>query len=254
MSHAVAEVDDRLAQAGRDVPPETAAVRGAYHGGNASHLGLTIPVQRDLFRAGYSFSGLSPQDQLPIWDYVWHRTAFHEGRNQALFFAEKIVHGQIDEKIVWKTTRRWAEDIQSWDISDGLSSIYVRLLAKIPDTVYPALVKWNRSRNSWLRRQSIVSLYYFGGKGRPELAAQQVLPLIKALLHDPDPYVQKAVGWALREASVVHPKATKSFLLQYATSLSGIALPAAIAKLPDASRASIKRLRAEKRRRKTDRQ
>ena len=164
MSHAVAEVDDRLAKAGRDVPPETAAVRGAYHGGNASHLGLTIPVQRDLFRAGYSFSGLSPQDQLPIWDCVWHRTAFHEGRNQALFFTEKILHGQIDEKIVWATTRRWADDIQSWDISDGLSSIYVRLLAKIPHTVYPVLRKWNRSRNAWLRRQSIVSSVLFWRK------------------------------------------------------------------------------------------
>lgn len=246
---AVAEVDARLAEAAAAMPPETAAARAAYLGGAGPHLGLIMPVQHQLFRQGYSFSGLAPEDQLPVWDAVWHHGRFHESKHQALFYADRLAGRRALAALAWAGTRGWAAGADAWDLSDALSSVHTRLLARMPETVHPELVRWNRDLNPWLRRQSIVGLLYSGGPRRPDLQADQILPLVEALLADPHPYVQKAVGWTLREASVAHAAETLAFLRRHAAAPSAIALPAAIAKLPEAERAAIKALRAEQRRR-----
>lgn len=194
----VAEVEARLKRAAEQVPDGQAAFRQRYHGAVLPHLGLTLPQQRACFRQGYSFSDRAARDQLVIWDRVWRTGCSHETRSQALFFGQSLRDHAVLARC-WPTLRGWVDLVSDWPHSDGLSATYVRVLEAAPDKVYPVLRRWNRARNPWKRRQSIVSLLYYGSMRARPLPAAQVLPLVAPLIADPDRFVQKGVGWTLRE-------------------------------------------------------
>ncbi len=244
----VAEVEAAMgalvdAKARRD-----AAQRAHYHGSRHPHLGLTLPVQRRRLEAGYSFSGAPLPARLKIWTRIWREAPHFEAKSQAVLFAETI-RTSADFVRAWPTLRDWVGGVDSWPHSDGLSAFYARALEAHPGRVYPTLVTWNRARNPWKRRQSIVSLIYYARARASVLPAGRLLPLVEALLGDPDAYVQKGLGWTLREIGNVYPQAHRSFLDSHITRLSSIAFSAATEKLTRAQKAPYKARRASMRRR-----
>lgn len=244
----VAEVEDRLIVAASAVPAGQAAFRQRYHGAVLPHLGLTLPQQRACFRTGYSFAGRAARDQLVIWDRVWRQGRHHETRGQALLFGQSIRDPALLISC-WPTLSRWVDLVGDWPHSDSLSATYVRVLESHPDKVYPVLERWNRSRNPWKRRQSIVSLLYYGAMRSDPLPANKILPLVERLISDPDRFVQKGVGWTLRECHGLYPEVTLDFLRARITELSAAAFSAATEKLDPARKAPLKTARARARRR-----
>jgi 3-methyladenine DNA glycosylase AlkD len=144
--------------------------------------------------------------------------------------------------------RDWAAGIESWPHSDGLSAFYARALEAHPSRIYPTLAKWNRARNSWLRRQSIVSLIYYASARKTVQPIGCLLPLVENLLTDPDVYIQKGIGWTLREIGNVYPEAHRAFLDARVTALSSVAFSAATEKLTPQEKAPYKARRASARR------
>ncbi|MBC7862080.1 MAG: hypothetical protein IAF38_03845 [Bacteroidia bacterium] len=57
--------------------------------------GLNTPFQRGLSKEGFSFSGLKAEEQIKIWDSVFHEAEFHEIKSQALFLLKAILKKQI---------------------------------------------------------------------------------------------------------------------------------------------------------------
>ena len=245
----VAEVEAHLVKAAKAVPEGQAALRQHYHGATLPHLGLTLPEQRGLFRRGYGFSRRAPREQLAVWDAVWHRGRFHETRSQALFFGQSIKDPDTLARF-WPTLRDWVDEVGDWPHSDNLSAIYVRILEAHPGEVYPVLKRWNRARNPWQRRQSIVSLLYYSAMRANPLPADRILPLVARLIGDPDRFVQKGVGWTLRECHDLYPEATLTFIEDRIVDLSAIAFSAATEKLDRATKAPLKAARARARRKK----
>ena len=143
----------------------------------------------------------------------------------------------------WPELKRWAPDIENWEHSDRFSKIFARLLELDPERVYPELQRWNRSKNAWLRRQSVVSLLCYDRIRESRPPIHKILPLIEALLADPDVYVQKGVGWALRETAHAYPEATHKFLQANITQLSSVAFSSATEKLSKSKKQKLKDLR-----------
>ena len=243
----VQEVEARLIEAARGVSPEEAERARVYHGSAVPHLGLTVPSQRMALRQRYAFSALPVETQLPIWDTVWRHGRHYETKCQALYYGaalrepEDLVHA-------WPIVLSWIDLVDNWDSSDELSAIYSRILEVAPDKVYPVLVHWNRSANAWKRRQSLVSLLYYSRSRRAILPADKIFPLIERLIDDKDRFVQKAVGWTLREALVPYPEETVNLIETHSTGLSAIAFAEASRKLPAALRVRLRGLRAASRR------
>jgi 3-methyladenine DNA glycosylase AlkD len=123
--------------------------------------------------------------------------------------------------------------------SDELSSIYARILEvdALAGQVYAVLQSW--TPNPWKRRQSTLSLLYHSRSRLSVLPAGKIFPLIEALLKDSDRFIQKAVGWALREAVIPYPTETEAFVECHAQTLSSLAFTEATRKLPPAQRAEI---------------
>lgn len=217
-----------------------------YIGTQYDFIGLSVPKQREVFKAAYEFSNLSPNEQLEIWNEIWQHSQLYEAMTQALFFVSQHKNA-FDSKELFSVTKNWVGKIDNWAHSDGLSDIFSYLLEKDAATVYPQIKIWNKSANPWERRQSIVALLEYSKKRKKVLPVNKLLPLVKPLLKDENYFVQKGIGWTLREIGNVYPKDTWKFLVDHHTTISAVAFSPAIEKLSVKEKEELKHLRKKNR-------
>lgn len=225
-------------------------------------LGLSVPTQRDRFKRGYAeLAELTPEAKAKFWFAVWSEAELFESMSQAILFFESWAKertrlarkGEIKKTEIysplWPYLTQMVARIDNWAHSDGISSLLSAAVEESPKLRLQTLAKWNRDRRPWCRRQSIVSLHYYARQRKKPLPATKTLPLIQRLVHDEHFYVQRGVGWALRESYNVEPAVTLKFLERHIGELSAIAFSAATEKLTTKEKAALKKLRSERRRR-----
>jgi len=218
----------------------------SYIGTEYEVLGLTVPMQRSILKTGYSFSTLSLEQQLPLWDAIWKSTDVYEVLSQCIYFIEKNWL-KLDAIEVWTTVRSWVEKIDNWAHSDGLSDIYAHLMEKMPEEIYSQYQQWNKSENPWERRQSLVGMLLYSKKRKTLLPATKLLDMVEPLIADKDYFVQKGLGWALREIGNVYPDETIAFLSKNCTILHPVAFATSIEKINPELKTLLKLQRKQKR-------
>jgi 3-methyladenine DNA glycosylase AlkD len=219
-----------------------------YIGGGQSklrYIGLRVPHLQQTFKAGFSFSD---KDSSAAWDYIWKNSDCYEVMALALNHFEQF---RADKKRgalleAWPRLKQWSSRIDNWAHSDSLSGIYACILEANPKLVYPTLEKWNASRNPWLRRLSIVSLLFYSSQRKKALPFAKIIRLVEPLLEDEHYYVQKGVGWTLREAGNLYPEETYAFLEKNIRRLSAAAFSSSTEKLARAKKERLKGLRKRK--------
>ncbi len=217
-------------------------------------LGITLPVQRARFKQGYAeLEGLSREQQAMYWMEVWQKSNLMASLSQAIFFFETWAkerrrlksRGEIDFVFdpMWKSLLKMVDRLENWAHSDGLSGLISAAVEERPRERYSLLAKWNRDKNPWRRRQSIVSLHYYSRFRETPLPSAKTLNLIENLLDDDHFYVQRGVGWALRECFNVDPKATMKFLNKHISRIAPIGYYAAVERLSLKEKARLLALR-----------
>lgn len=225
-------------------------------------LNITLPVQRARFKSGYrELDGLSREEQASYWHSVWNNSNVMASMSQAIFFFETWTKerrrmkekGEIDFVFdpMWSALTKMVDRLDNWAHSDGLSGLISAGVEEKPNERYPLLVKWNRDRNPWRRRQSIVSLHYYSRFRENPLPSSRTLPLIENLLEDDHFYVQRGVGWALRECFNVDQKATMAFLNRHIGRVPPIGYYAAVERLTAKEKARLLAIRKRTRHQKT---
>lgn len=120
--------------------------------------------------------------------------------------------------------------IDTWDLVDlTASQVLGTWLLDRPRGVLDDLARapdWPR------RRSAVVATAAFLRRGQVD----DTFRLSAMLLDDPEPYVQKGVGWMLRHAGDVEPERLRAFLEERAATMSRDVLRAAVEKLPPAER------------------
>ncbi len=206
-------------------PSRSAFVKN-YMKSQLEFLAIKVPVMRQIAREGFSFYSQSPEEVLAVWNAIWFSSKSFEMMCMPLFY-----YGRQGKKIspaTWATLSTWSEHVENWAHSDSLSSIYSYLLAQKFDEVYGVLQQWNNAENQWLRRLSMVSLIHYSGKKAVFLPLDKVLPILENCLDDERPYVQKAIGWVLREANYVYHAEISAFIEQHLAELRSVAFSAAV--------------------------
>jgi 3-methyladenine DNA glycosylase AlkD len=206
-----------------------------------------IPEQRKLHKAGFSFSTQPFEQQLKIWTYIWKQGESFYSRLHAYLFLEQHVTRKELLPMLWHTSKSWQHEVDDWALCDSLAKINTKALEQLPAAVYTTLQDWNLDANLWKRRQSVVSLLYFSRTKKSFLPFQQIAAMVTPLLHDPEYYVQKGVGWTLREMHTVYAAETLPYLHKHVKQISAIAFTIAIEKMNDAEKQELKRLRKNKR-------
>ena len=141
--------------------------------------------------------------------------------------------------------RRWITRCDCWEHSDDLSKIYAQICEENPDWVLPWLEKWNRSNNPWERRQSVVGLLEYSQKRQKVQSFKTLISFVTPLLDDSEYYVQKGVGWTLREIFNIYPEPTLKYLQKHAGRIPTAGYQAATEKLSKPDKAAINRLRKQ---------
>jgi len=202
-----------------------------------------IPLHRRESKRGYSFSCLPFAEQLAIWDHLWRTRDNFRTRLHAYFFLERHSKKEALLKEMWPTVVHWQDHVDDWGLCDALAKIYTKILVGLPEEVYGQLKKWNTDESLWKRRQSVVSLLYYSRTKKQHPSFQQVEVLVSQLLPDPEYYVQKGVGWTLRECRNVYPEQTVAWLKQNIRRVSSIAFTIAIEKMDAAGVSELKAIR-----------
>lgn len=222
----------------------------AYIGGGQSklrYIGLRMPHLRQAMRKGFSFSNAEQNEIVEIWNHVWLNSDCFEVMAMALIWFDEPKQKPLLSRH-WPVLKKWSSRIDNWAHSDTLSGIYARILEEKPPLIYPTLVQWSSSKNPWLRRLSIVSLIYYSSQRKKVLPIKKILDLVTPQLEFDHYYVQKGVGWTLRETYNVYPEKTFFFIEKNIGKISPHAFSAATEKIPPKKKTHLKNLRKRKKR------
>lgn len=193
-----------------------------------SRLRLKVPFVRKIQKTDYSNPSNSAKENFLIWDYVWHNTNIFEVKSLALYFYQ---HKSLSKEEARKILS-WVKSCTCWEHSDDLSKIIALATEEHPEIALPVLQKWVKSKNKWCRRQALVGMIEYSSKRKKFLPFKVYIKNVNALHGDNEYYVQKAIGWTLREIYNIYPKETSAYFFDHAGKISPTAFSAATEKLP----------------------
>lgn len=239
----IKEVEETLSRLSNKKAGDTSGAQ-AYLGTQLSVHGLSAPVQKQVCKQGFSFYHDDKEQVLRVFDSVYKAGRSHEAKNQAFLFLD-IHYKHISPAIQLELLPSWVEQVDNWAHSDYLSKFLTRLLEHetTGKGMMAILKRWNSSPNPWERRQSLVSLFYYARTKKNQVSFDTCIRFVKPLLGDADYYVQKAVGWTLRECYNVYPGQAFAFMLKHYRQISAIAFNAAIEKMSLKEKDQLKTLR-----------
>ena len=105
----------------------------------------------------------------------------------------------------WVRTGRW------WDITDELAHRLADLHDRHPEQTATLVLTWCRDDDLWIRRIAILS--QLGRRDR--LDPGLLSAVIEPNLADPDFFIRKAIGWALREYSKTDADWVRRFVAEH---------------------------------------
>jgi len=135
----------------------------------------------------------------------------------------------------WK---RWLADGHSanWATTDTICGALIGpLLLRFPEKA-DQMARWSKHRNLWVRRASIVGLIPLARRGQ---ALDRLYAIANRLHPDDEDLIQKAVGWALREAGKADMARLERYLRANGPAIPRTTLRYAIERFPPAKRAAL---------------
>jgi 3-methyladenine DNA glycosylase AlkD len=136
---------------------------------------------------------------------------------------------------IWK---RWLAENHSanWATTDAICGALIGPLILEHPALATRLRVWSRDRNMWVRRASIVGLIPLARRGH---SLDLVYETAKRLYVDQEDLIQKAVGWALREAGKTDPARLERYLRAHGAAIPRTTLRYAIERFPDGKRRAL---------------
>ncbi len=106
-----------------------------------------------------------------------------------------------------------------WDLVDEASIRVGWILERCPKELRPKLIAWARGPDLWKRRTSIICQ----GRLRERTDLELLYACIEPSLGEREFFLQKAIGWALRDVAWFNPKETLRYVRAQRTQLSPLA-------------------------------
>ena len=167
--------------------------------------GVRVPELRILTKKLHDENNLN--DFYKVFNKLWY-SKYHEERSLAIY-ALQSYEKEFNLK-TWKFIKGKLKDIKTWDQIDILSTgILGKILLKYPK-LEKELLMLSKNKDIWIKRASIVSTLPLVKTGKIKLT----MKIISNEIQNENPYVQKAIGWLLRESGKQKPKEIENFILK----------------------------------------
>ena len=137
-----------------------------------------------------------------------------------LFAASLLDSLKLTPTTCWALGANFLPGVRTWEGCDQLcGSTLGRALAADP-AYMDQLESWLTDENIWVRRAALVSTVYLRRSKLPPETVRALdtpaLAMCATLLDDPEPYIRKAVNWAVREVLRRHYDLARGWLLAQA--------------------------------------
>jgi 3-methyladenine DNA glycosylase AlkD len=207
------------------------AARGAgaqaYMKSDIPSLGVRVPDVRRLTMAAAATHPFETTDELRATVLeLWRQSGVREERYAAIdltglkMAAKDLAMLPVYEEII--RTGAW------WDFVDGVSQrIGVLLQAHRPATT-EVLGNWSTDPDFWIRRAAITAQL----KAKDQTDRRLLRTVLEANLADPEFFIRKAIGWALREFGKTDPEWVRTFVDDHRDRLSPLSRREALRNLP----------------------
>jgi len=212
-----------------------------YMGSGHKFLGVSTQTQQLLAKKIYGLE-IEKNELISLMHEAFTKSKVYEIKTAGLLLAEYHFK-KSEQKHLYKTMLGWVKHVDNWGHSDGLSKLLTRFLEmeEFEKPFLQTLKKWNSDKNPWLRRQSMVALLYYARTKNQHPPFKTIISLVSTQLEAQEYYVQKGLGWTLRESYNVYPVLTYKFVSDNFHRVSPVAFTAAIEKMSDKKTNSLKK-------------
>ncbi len=200
-------VDNLIAAFRQKADAGNALYMKKYMKNNFDFLGLRTPLRREVSKPFMQKDHLPQKDEVPrIVNSLWaqaEREYQYFAIQLLMRFNKQAPEEWIDLYETCIVKRSW------WDTVDGLAGWCVGShFIRYPDLIADYTNKWMDSENIWLQRSCLL----FQLKYKQETDFELLKSFIMPLAGSKEFFIQKAIGWALREYSKTNPKAVAAFV------------------------------------------
>ena len=187
---------------------ELAIPMGKYMKNNFSFLGIKTEQRRAIFKSNYEQNkvGVKSNFRVIAWElFQMKEREFHQTAIDLLLkeFKKKYVLEDIQliEKLI--ITNSW------WDSVDTIAKyILGGYLLQFPSETLKVVERFSNSENMWLNRSAILFQLSYKDKTNFEILKSEC----EKHKDSNEFFIQKAIGWALRDYSRFNPKGVEAYV------------------------------------------
>lgn len=191
----------------KNADPSQAPGMKKYMRDQFEYLGIKSPQFKLLMKEFLTTNGTPPINELDaILRDLWSlpQREFQYAATSLLGRCEKELPAQFIKTLEYLIiTKSWWDTVDT--ISGGTLGVHFRMF---PEMREKYLAKWRKSDNFWLRRATIL----FQLNYKKETDFDLLCDIIRENLNSKEFFINKAIGWALRQYARLDPKAVKKFV------------------------------------------
>ncbi|MDG1427336.1 MAG: DNA alkylation repair protein [Crocinitomicaceae bacterium] len=179
----------------------------AYMKGKFFYYGVSAPLRQKIQKEWFAQINVETYD---FWEMIYALFEKNEREFQmvAIDMMKKRSPKQFSEED-WRNLEHTIVTKSWWDTVDLIASNYVgKYFLKYPEEVEPVITSWRNSNNLWLQRTCLI----FQLKHKEAIDFKLLTDLIDQFKGDKEFFIQKAIGWSLRQHSRTNPNEVKSYL------------------------------------------
>ena len=207
-------------------------------GYDAYGLGQTIyEEQKEKWLAAWE-NELSLDDYISLGDKL-----VSTGKYEEASFAIGFIEAKKDQLTsnYFAEIGNWLEKgIVNWGHTDVLPGRVLSYFISKKIVTIDALKDWIKSDSKWKRRSVPVILI---DALNVDVPLEKLFRIIEPLMLDSEKFVQKGLGWFLREAWKIHPEKTEDFLLKWKDTCGRTIIQYATEKMDKENRSRFRRNR-----------
>ena len=189
--------------------PKQAAPMKRYMRDQFDYLGIKGPKMGELLKGFIAAQGLPPLSALEaatrdLW--ALPQREFQYAATSLIGRMEKNLPEDFIETLEYLLiTKSW------WDTVDALATGTIGIHFKhYPKVKKKYLAKWRKSKNFWLRRAAIL----FQLNYKDETDFDLLKDIIRENLGSREFFINKAIGWALRQYTRIDPRGVRRFVAE----------------------------------------
>lgn len=195
--------------------PDDTVTMEAYMKNKFEFLGVKTPARRKIAKAFFK----QQTDSVIDWNFIneaW-KNPYRESQYAALDYLE------IRKKLLTPSDlprlKKLAQKKSWWDTIDFLDRLVGSIIVRFPETK-EIILSWSCDENIWLRRLAIDHQLLRREETDTELLEQ----ILVNNLGQTEFFINKAIGWALRDYSKTNPDWVRDFIERHQAEMAALSI------------------------------